>query len=179
MKTCIDKVCEGVLCDDECKDLKPSICGGGMKPIFPSKACGGIPHFDGVKDVAICKGSSFNLRDGVKAYSGSGVEVDFEVSPATIDTDTEGVYTVEYTAVGSGNNMIPQISHGKNKVYASDRLCDTTVFKKERTITVEQCETPPIACEAVVCHTSVECYEYAVTCSAKTCESKTSCTTQG
>lgn len=141
MKTCIDKVCEGVLCDDECKDLKPSICGKNRELFAPENACGSI-RIEGADDVEINQGVCIDLTEGVHAYDGNGREIEYEVEPSEIGCCDVGEHEVTYTAIGSSKEMIPYIRTSKPML--GFNACGLVVKKVKRLVTVLQALPPTI-----------------------------------
>ena len=141
MKTCIDKVCEGVLCDDECKDLKPSICGKNRELFAPENACGSI-RIEGADDVEINQGVCIDLTEGVHAYDGNGHEIEYEVEPSEIGCCDVGEHEVTYTAIGSSKEMIPYIRTSKPML--GFNACGLVVKKVKRLVTILQALPPTI-----------------------------------
>lgn len=141
MKTCIDKVCEGVLCDDECKDLKPSICGKNRELFAPENACGSI-RIEGADDVEINQGVCIDLTEGVHAYDGNGREIEYEVEPSEIGCCDVGEHEVTYTAIGSSKEMIPYIRTSKPML--GFNACGLVVKKVKRLVTILQALPPTI-----------------------------------
>ena len=139
MKTCIDKTCEAVLCE-ECNDLKPSMCGGrGLQ--FPQDACDVIT-FEGVEDVETKQGLCVDLTEGVHAYDGDGAEISYTVEPSEIGCCDVGEHELTYTAVGKGNKMLPSFCLGKPMLTTAD--CGLMTKVVTRVITILQSLPPKI-----------------------------------
>lgn len=139
MKTCIDKTCEAVLCE-ECNDLKPSMCGDrGLQ--FPKDACDVIT-FEGVEDVETKQGLCVDLTEGVHAYDGDGTEISYTVEPSEIGCCDVGEHEVTYTAVGKGNKMLPSFCLGKPVLTTAD--CGLMTKVVTRVITILQSLPPKI-----------------------------------
>lgn len=169
MKVCVDKVCEGVLCDD-CKELKPSICGKrGL--IIPSGGCGSV-YFTGVEDVETNQGECIDLENGVRAYDGNGHEIPFTVLPTEIPCCDIGEYEVTYMATGVGNKMLPSMCIGKLALHVTD--CGSASDTIKRKITV--LPTPLKVCEGKVCCSVAWCADdSSIVCQAKVCDAKVAC----
>ena len=139
MKTCIDKTCEAVLCE-ECNDLKPSMCGDrGLQ--FPKDACDVIT-FEGVEDVETKQGLCVDLTEGVHAYDGDGAEISYTVEPSEIGCCDVGEHEVTYTAVGKGNKMLPSFCLGKPMLTTAD--CGLMTKVVTRLVTILQSLPPKI-----------------------------------
>ena len=139
MKTCIDKTCEAVLCE-ECNDLKPSMCGDrGLQ--FPKDACDVIT-FEGVEDVETKQGLCVDLTEGVHAYDGDGTEISYTVEPSEIGCCDVGEHEVTYTAVGKGTKMLPSFCLGKPMLTTAD--CGLMTKVVTRVITILQSLPPKI-----------------------------------
>lgn len=119
----------------DCKDLKAYICGK-RELFFPAERCGTI-RFEGVTDVTVNQGSSFDPTDGVHAYDSRDNEVSFTVEPSSIDTSVAGTYTLTYRASGGDVNMKPDVC-GKDALNAIG--CDYGVTVVQRTVTVVETE---------------------------------------
>lgn len=139
MRTCIDKTCEGVLCE-ECKDLKPSMCGDrGLQ--LPKDVCNTI-RFEGVEDTEINQGICIDLTEGVHAYDGDGSEIEYTVSPSEIGCCDVGEHEITYTAMGKGNKMLPSFCLGKPMLTTAN--CGLMTKVVTRLVTVLQALPPKI-----------------------------------
>ena len=59
-----------------------------------------VGSWEGLNNVTINQGTSFNPTSGVKAYDYNGNEVPFSVTPSTLDTCDVGTHTLTYEAQG-------------------------------------------------------------------------------
>ena len=136
----------------DCKDLIPSACGDVGIPNIGDGECTAV-HFTGTSDVSVNQGENcIDLTEGVHAYDGSGAEIPFTVSPATIDCCKVGEYEVTYTAIGIGSKMLPTVCIGKPPLHITD--CGMASATEKRIITVEPYG---VVCESKVCCASAVC----------------------
>lgn len=147
MRTCIDKVCEGVLCE-ECKDLIASICGNrGL--VIPKGSCNSL-RFEGIEDTYINQGDEFDPTCGIKAYDGNGNEIEYTVEPSEIPSTFTGVLTLTYTAIGTGSSKLPNVC-GENALSVS-ASCFDQILTATRWVLVR-----PTVCASRVCETALVC----------------------
>ena len=126
----------------DCRHLKPKICGNKLKPFLSDKGCG-VPRFVGIEDVTINQGIGIDLTEGVYAYDGNGNEIEYTVTPDSIDMCDVGEHTVIYRAMAEGKKFAPWFC-SKQRGLAGDLLCNRVALRKDRTVTIEQIDPPRI-----------------------------------
>lgn len=126
----------------DCRHLKPKICGNKLKPFLSDKGCG-VPRFVGIEDVTINQGIGIDLTEGVYAYDGNGNEIEYTVTPDSIDMCDVGEHTVIYRAMAEGKKFAPWFC-SKQRGLAGDLLCSRVALRKDRTVTIEQIDPPRI-----------------------------------
>ena len=126
----------------DCRHLTPKICGNKLKPFLSDKGCG-VPRFVGIEDVTINQGIGIDLTEGVYAYDGNGNEIEYTVTPDSIDMCDVGEHTVIYRAMAEGKKFAPWFC-SKQRGLAGDLLCNRVALRKDRTVTIEQIDPPRI-----------------------------------
>ena len=126
----------------DCRHLKPKICGNKLKPFLSDKGCG-VPRFVGIEDVTINQGIGIDLTEGIYAYDGNGNEIEYTVTPDSIDMCDVGEHTVIYRAMAEGKKFAPWFC-SKQRGLAGDLLCNRVALRKDRTVTIEQIDPPRI-----------------------------------
>lgn len=119
------------------------MCGNRIKAFITERGCG-VMRFVGVEDVALNQGIGIDLEEGVTAYDGNGNEIEYTVTPDSIDKCDVGEHEVIYRAWGEGKKSLPSFCMGKRKLYYADGLCHDKLLQKKRLVTILQIDPPRI-----------------------------------
>ena len=125
-----------------CVDIVPTPCGGTNK-LTMKDACNDV-HFTGIEDTTINQGVGIDLTEGIHAYDGNGNEIEYTVTPDSIDKCDVGEHTVVYRTIGEGDKFLPSFCMDNVDVTLGDTFCNEILLEEDRIVTITQADPPTI-----------------------------------
>lgn len=125
-----------------CVDIVPTPCGGTNK-LTMKDVCNDV-HFTGIEDTTINQGVGIDLTEGIHAYDGNGNEIEYTVTPDSIDKCDVGEHTVVYRTIGEGEKFLPSFCMDNVDVTLGDTFCNEILLEEDRIVTITQADPPTI-----------------------------------